>query len=639
MSLRSLRFPVAFLLVAGLFLWPVVLHPAEIPVRPGGQETDLLLSHLPNAAYLRWALARFGQWPLWNTQILAGQPFAANPLTGLWYFPNLLLLLPFVPLTVLLNGLFTLHVAWAGYGTFRLLRAEGLLLGPAFLGGLAFAGTPKLIAHLAAGHILLVFAIAWTPWLLLAVRALAVRPGLRPAALVGVVLATMFLADVRWPAYAGWLAGAYGLATVAAARRTPGPLRPALTTLVWSTGAAVVFFLLLSAVLLIPLAELVRYSGRTALTLDEAAIYSLPPWPYVLGLAIPLRGVIHEWVTYVGLAPLGLAIIGVRRRPFWAAAAVIAGLFALGTNSFLFPLIFRWLPGVSLLRVPSRAWFIVAFGVCLLAAHGWQTLSGRWRDTLGLQRYARLGLPVLLLVISLDLLWMNTSLLTVQPVPALSPVATWLAAQPGLFRVYSSSASLPLPDGLQHVEGVDPLHLATLARFVEQATQIIPTEYSVSVPARYSRDRATTPLPDAEMLGRLNVRYLVAEFDVTTPGFKLVQQFEATRIYENELAQPRAWLADGGSAQVEDWSPDHMAVRATGPGLLVLSEIAYPGWAAQIDGRTVPLETVDGLLRAVPIGPGTQVVDFIFRPLSVLVGGGLTLIGWLAVLGVFRWAK
>ena len=39
--------------------------------------------------------------------------------------------------------------------------------GPAFFGGVVFAGTPKLIAHLGAGHVTLVFAVAWTPWLLL----------------------------------------------------------------------------------------------------------------------------------------------------------------------------------------------------------------------------------------------------------------------------------------------------------------------------------------------------------------------------------------------------------------------------------------------------------------------------------------
>jgi hypothetical protein len=634
-----LQFPLAFLLVACLFLWPLVLHPGFIPVRPGGQESDLLLSHLPNAAYLRSSLARYGQWPLWNAQILAGEPFAANPLSGMWYPPNLLLALPDLPLPVVLNLLFILHVTWAGYGVFRLLRAEGLPDGTAFLGGLAFAGTPKLIAHLAAGHVSLVFAVAWTPWLLLVVRNMATRPGARTGALVGVVMAGMFLAGVIWPAYVGLLAGAYGLTTWAAGRSPSMQPRPPFKALLWSGGVATAFFLLLSAVLLLPFVELIAYSARSALGMQDAAIYSLPPFPYLLGLLVPLRGVIHEWVTYAGLAPLGLALAGVGRRPFWAAAGVTAGIFALGSNSFLFPLVFRWLPGLNMLRVPSRAWFIVALAVCLLAAHGWQLVVTRWGAPLRPLRYARLGLPVLLVVTSVDLLWMNSSLLEARPMLAPSPAATWLAARPGLFRVYSSSASLPLPDTLQHVEGVDPLHLAALADFVARATQISGHAYCVSVPAIFSSDPASTPPPSALLLGLLNVRYVVSDFDVAAPGLRLVQQFAATRIYENSLAQPRAWLAGGAAAEVEEWSPDRIVVRAAGPGLLILSEVAYPGWEARIDWKRVPIETVDGLLRGVRVGPGMQAVEFRFRPQPVFAGGLLTIIGLCALLGPWRWTK
>src|SRR5207247_927128 len=148
------------------------------------------------AEYLRASLWRYHQWPLWNAQMFAGQPFAADPLAGLWYPPNLLLLV--LPLPFAFNALFILHLAWAGYGLFRLLRAEGLSQGAAFLGGLAFMGTPKLMAHLGAGHVSLIFALAWTPWFLLAVRRAAAVGGLRPGALAGVIFALTFLADVRW---------------------------------------------------------------------------------------------------------------------------------------------------------------------------------------------------------------------------------------------------------------------------------------------------------------------------------------------------------------------------------------------------------------------------------------------------------
>jgi hypothetical protein len=78
---------------------------------------------LPNALYRRDSLARYGQWPLWNAQILAGQPFAADPLAGMWYPPNLLLLL--LPVTAAVNVLVGLHLTGAGCGVYRLLRGKG----------------------------------------------------------------------------------------------------------------------------------------------------------------------------------------------------------------------------------------------------------------------------------------------------------------------------------------------------------------------------------------------------------------------------------------------------------------------------------------------------------------------------------
>jgi len=499
---RRLLWSLAFLLAASLFLWPLVVHPNDIPARAAGQESDLLLTHLPNAAYLRSALATYQQWPLWNGQILAGQPFAADPLSGLWYPPNWLLLLPWLSLPLAFNVLFVLHLAWAGVGVFCLLRAEGLAPGPAFFGGVVFAGTPKLIAHLGAGHVSLVFAVAWTPWLLLAIRQMAREATARAGALVGLVLALLFLADVRWSFYAALLGLAFGLASW-----RPWAAAPAGAGRRWASMAraglvALVIFLALSAILLLPLLELLQYSNRAALPLQEAGAYSLPPFPYLLGLIVPFYGVIHEWVTYAGLVTFGLAVVGVRRRPFWAIAAVSAGAFALGTNFFLFPLLFRWLPGLSLLRVPARAWFVVSLAECVLAGFGLERLTAAWQNTRLGQRYAAMLLPVLLVVTAVDLLWMNNSLLQARPVPDPTPASLWLAEQPGLFRVYSSSGSLPLPDGLQHVEGVDPLYLTAMADWVARATHITGSGYSVSVPAVFSTDPAQTPPLDAPLLGQ-----------------------------------------------------------------------------------------------------------------------------------------
>jgi uncharacterized membrane protein YfhO len=64
-------------------------------------------------------------------------------------------------------------------------------------------------------------------------------------------------------------------------------------------------------------------------------------------------------------------------------------------------------------------------------------------------------------------------------------------------------------------------------------------------------------------------------------------------------------------------------VEAEGPGLLVLAELAYPGWRVQIDGKPGELYLVAGMLRGVQLGPGRHEVVFAFRPLSLYLGLGL----------------
>jgi hypothetical protein len=674
--------PSSFFLLALLFLWPLALHPNFVPFTPRAPYSDLLITHLPNAEYIRDSLARYGQWPLWNAQIVAGQPFAADPLAGMWYPPNLLLLI--LPLPFAFNLLFVFHLAWVGVGLFRFLRGEGLQTGPAWLGSAAFMGTPKLIAHLGAGHVSLVFAVAWTPWLLLAVKRAATQGGLKRGALAGACLALLLLADVRWAFYAAVLGAAFWVTRLIHSARRLQRGAGLLAALAFAA-----LFFSLSAILTFPLTGFIRQSSRNALTLVEAAAFSLPPRE-LIGLVIPHLGGFHEWMTYVSVIPLMLAVVGgLRRQYFWIAAVLLAAAFALGSNFILFPLLFRLLPGLGFLRVPARAWFIVAFGLCLLAAHGAQLITDDFLPRLA-QRYLRTypsaphlhpspprsllvamttggaiaeargssfilhpsAFILLALLFTLaDLLRVDGTLLEARPLPVRVPAAEWIAAQPGLFRVYSPSYSLPLGDGLQHVDGVNPLQLAASVKFIEAASGVKAHCYSVTVPAFEPEGGCNSDepvdvamanadaVPDARQLDLLNVKYVAAEFPLDVPGLTLVQTFGRTQLYENTAARPRAWIAGEGEADVREWSPNRITVQAAGPGELVLSEVTYGGWEARVEGVLTPIETVEGLLRGVPLPEGNHQIVFEFRPRSIVFGASLTLLGLVALALIWRWEK
>jgi hypothetical protein len=158
--------------------------------------SDLSISHYPNAVFLKRSLGEQGVIPLWSSTILSGYPFAANPLAGLLYPPGWLALI--FPLPLGFNLLVMLHLLWGGAGMYVLLRAEGLAQPPSLLAALAFGTLPKLFAHYGAGHLSLLYAVPWTPWLLWSLHARGQRKFAGGWWWTSLILAFIFLADPRY---------------------------------------------------------------------------------------------------------------------------------------------------------------------------------------------------------------------------------------------------------------------------------------------------------------------------------------------------------------------------------------------------------------------------------------------------------
>jgi uncharacterized membrane protein YfhO len=126
-------------------------------------------------------------------------------------------------------------------------------------------------------------------------------------------------------------------------------------------------------------------------------------------------------------------------------------------------------------------------------------------------------------------------------------------------------------------------------------------------------------------LGLLNVRYILSAFPLEAAGLETLFVQDDVHVYLNQLARPRAWveqsdeLSDQGAFTVHR-SPNQLTVQAQGPGLLVLSELVYPGWQATVNGEAMPIQIYHGLLRSVSLPEGRQQVEFDFRPASLFWG-------------------
>jgi len=165
----------------------------------------------------------------------------------------------------------------------------------------------------------------------------------------------------------------------------------------------------------------------------------------------------------------------------------------------------------------------------------------------------------------------------------------------------------------------------------------------------------TDRVPDLRLLGLLSVRYVVHDAGVSA-GITDGLSKEGVSILENPDALKRAFLVHtvhasagqdqdlvalanpdfdlkteatvaggacaggqpGGADRVEllrnDAETVTTRVTADGAGLLVISDVDYPGWQATVDGKSQPVLLVDSLIQGVCLPPGRHDVELRFTP-------------------------
>lgn len=594
------------ILIMLLVLTPWAVNAGKFFYALDAKYSDLTVSHLPNAIYLVSALKTDGEIPLWSNLIMSGAPFAADPLSGIWYPPGWLAY--FLPQPTGFNLTALLHILWGGLGMYFLLKGLGLRRESSLIGGLAFLLMPKLFSHLAAGHVTLVYAVSWTPWLFLAELR---RTGNSSLTLIhrmmpGLLLGLIFLADPRWSIYAAvaWLGfSLWNIARNDQRQSFRGDMKHWLR----GVGAQTFVALSVSSVLLIPLIEYTRLSTRSLMAPTDVLAFSLPP-AQLAGLILPDIGGYAEWQVYPGALVFMLVIYALflpeirKKAVFWLVLAGAAAVLSLGS---LWPFAEKLaeLPGFDLLRVPSRAWFLAGIGLIVTASYALDEILTNPNakpkpdpmlvllPLTALTVFLTIGLFVLgevpptgfiwgaaassisliflfllrrngavkglvavgVVFIAVDLAgvnWLGMSLRTNCDVMAEGfEAANTIARQDGEFRVYSPSYSIPqhtaAVEELELIDGINPLQLASYSEYMAKASGVDPDGYSVTIPGFVTGDPEIDNIsakPNTEMLGLLNGKYVVSAFDLIDPRLKEVWRSGETRVYENLDSLPRAWM-------------------------------------------------------------------------------------------------
>ena len=676
-------------LIILIFLIPVLVYLpgifGKIPYpSDSALYTDLMLTHYPNALYLRQSIIEYQQIPLWSTLIHSGAPFAANPLAGLFYLPGWLSML--FPLPEGISVMLAAHAVFGTWGMYQFLKNENIGDIGAISGGVIFGLIPKLAAHYGAGHVSLIYAINWTPWLLLVSR--RDQKGWK----TGITAALLFLADPRWAVYAGIFWFSYDIA-----HRHKFKFKTYFLYYLRSGFTA----LLIASPLILPLHEFVGLSTRPQMGVEDIQAFSLEPTK-VMNLIIPTSGGNPEWYLYSGGIIIGLFLMQIfikqirERNRFWSTWVLVSLLISFGAW-LINPFWLIKLPIISLLRVPARAFFLAGFSFTIITAISLESIiaGGLGQKHLsniafGLALFSvGMALPLtyllgefsiqviwgfgFLFIFSIFILiykpdveargwvWLLAGLIIIDLLGAGIQSIYWngeneitirqiekrINEDSDVFRLYSPSYSFPqyfaAENGFELTDGVDPLQLAAYSKFMNEASGVNSQGYSVTIPAFKTGNPALDNLgstPNAFLLGLLNVKYVISEFEIDNPYLSEIPTEDQAYLYLNKFMVERAWIVDGPISEESiqlnngknisslELSPNRIELTANGPGKLVLSEIYYPGWKVIVDGDAINIEHAYGLLRSVDLTEGEHEIIFNFQPITVYIGLGLAAIGW-----------
>lgn len=393
----------ALAVLALLFFWKIALTNLILTSQ------DMFAYFYPYRDFANEAL-RTGQLPLWNPYLFMGAPLLANSQVAVLY-PLHWPLIWLSPAKQVAWSI-VLHIWLAGAGAYVFARrATRLHPVPSFAAAVVFGLGGFLGAQV--GHLNQLNASAWLPWLLLCVHVAAHDREERWLALLGgaAIVGLILLAGHTQTAYIVL----FGAATFAIWLAIHGILlRRAKRSIELHGLAALVTMVLIGGVLalgqLLPTLELSRLSVRSGgLPYNLATSFSLPPGQIFQTFLPPLiwEPPFTEYVAYVGLVGLGLALVGtwstLRQQQPGGGVLVLAlvGVFlAFGRYNPLYLLFYKLIPGFDLFRAPSRWLLLYSFGAALLAGIGLEVVhehrAWRWRRILE-------GALVLLLVAELFL--------------------------------------------------------------------------------------------------------------------------------------------------------------------------------------------------------------------------------------------
>ncbi len=600
---------------------------------------------------------RQGVFPLWNPYLFGGTPFLADPIVNVWYPANWLFFL--VPLPLAYSWHVAFHLIWAGTGMCLLLNRHVNNRVASWAGGTTFMLSGFFMARTWNGHVDVIAAASFMPWVVDAfLRLMGEQERRHIARRIGIA-ATVFFFQLL----SGYQTMAFMTVIVVGVSGIVSAIREKTVRPIIRAGIAGVLGIGVAAFHLVPVQEFFRMSIRT---------YSLP-YSWVSYGAWEIRSLIQffnpfffgdqrmyegpppnfgEHSAFIGIT--GLIFIGIAlyalffrraKQPLrhllvsfgivCVITAILGIWLSLGPNAGIDLQYIAWklLPMYHYLRIPTRHLILVVFGLSALVGIG----ISRFMDRSRLPRWVW-GCVVGVMVF--EMLFFGKHFIELQKTPetrhekplielltgdtapyrVLQNFGVWLDARDALD--FDGVMSYGISSATGYSPGILRPYYEYIARSVGQRGEQAMLSHDVQVPY-LSPDQAET-------IDFLNIKYLIVPPDhdpfANNSRYRLIWDDDARkyRLYENTTVYPRFFLSDRscGTAEVSRYTPNviTLTVETSCDATLISSEVWYPGWSATVNGEKTRIDKTNEAFRTVFVPRGKHTVTYRYIPTALLLG-------------------
>jgi len=541
---------------------------------------------------LHWFTAtelQHGRLPLWNVYSASGEPWLANPQTGIFYPPAWLFVV--LPFTIAYTLYLFLHVVLLGCGAYLLFARLTRPGGAALVAAIALTFSGPAMSLLDTSNNLTTF--AWIPLIVwCALAGVSARAS-------AVAITMSFLAGEPFFAAVAAL-----LFAIARRRGVRDLLNVGLTSLA------------LSSVQLLPFLSMMIGSDRVHGLSRSMVLQDSMPLRDWLRTAVPPNVTATGFdphlaqhfipIVYVGALTIFFALIGIvaGRRSAVAWMVLIASCMVIGAGSyvpFVAEVLMR-LP-VTLFRYPARVVPLAALGICALAAIGCDRII----------RATRWQMAIALLVFADVVVQIQPLLLTSKFDPHRVPYAPAIGRDAKIVRT-------DMPRNGDHAAWITGyLNLYDRRFDTLTAAPMVSQQYAALW---------RTALGRRDVLDSTSGGYVISARPL--PAFEPLATIRGAFLQRNRNAFPLAYFRDAATHRIMQvsslaFTPSSVFIDVDAPsdGDVVVTQQNAPGWSVRVDGKAAnPHET--SVFREVHVARGRHGIKWIYRPLPLIIGALLT---------------